>query len=632
MSVGPDHESSLSPAELKRAWSYVTWAGLLGSTYFLFCIGGAPRIKYLTELGATATDFGLMAGLGAFVIVFQIASSILANSVARRKPPWMVITIAHRLLFLPVLLAPVLFDSAGARMAWIILFFFLHDMLAQMSGPIWLSWMADLVPKESMTRYWATRQRFILGANMIAIILLALGFDYFEKSGQVILGFTIVAIVGVAFGVSDILLFLGVPEPPNERPATKNWFAQLTQPLRDRAFRPYLYFIGFYHFACFLCGPFFGLFQIEELEMSVRTVQLLGTAGAVGVVISSRFWGLLCDTYGYRPALQMIAAAKAITPFLFILTPKYPAVAIPLMALLIFIDGVLNSGFGLAMQGVLMRSTPRQNRSMYIAATNFFAVGVMAGIAPIMAGSMIDFVNTRVTIDVGVYHFNGYQLIFAISTLMLLLGGFTLASKIQEAGKVPFRVILRQCWSIDIFRVTRLVYRLQESKDEAQRVLSARKLGELGNPLAIGQLMASLADGSRSVRNAAADALGRIGVADAAEPLTRALFNPSSGIQPRAARALGRIGGADSLKALLANLKNQDTKTLIETIESLGRIGNHAAIVPLICLFHEVEDDSVRQRIVKALGRLGETPSVEVLSVLIGRRPIDEVGMIKYKT
>jgi len=621
----------LSSEEMRRSWRLVTWAGLLGSVYYLFCIGGAPRIKYLTELGATAFHFGLIAGLGAFAIVFQIASSILANRVPRRKPAWMLVAIAHRVLFLPVLLAPLLFESTGARIAWIIVFFLLHDMLAQMSGPIWLAWMADLVPRDSMTRYWAARQRFILGANLVAIILLAFGFDYFEKSGKVILGFTLVAVVGVMLGVTDILLFTGVPEPPNERPASKDWFEHLVQPLRDRAFRPYLKFIGYYHFAVFLAWPFFGLFQIESLQLSVRTVQLLGTAGAIGVVVSSRFWGLLCDAYGYRPALQMIASAKAVTPVLFMLTPKYPAVGIPILAVLIFFDGVLNSGFGLAMQGVLMRSTPRKNRAMYIAATNFFAVGIMAGIAPILSGRLIDFVNRHFTLSVGVYQFNGYLLVFALSAVFLVLGGFTLASKIQEVGKVPLGVIVRQCRSLDTFRVTRLVYRLQEASDDSDRTVAARRLGEKRNPLAIGQLIDSLQDASQSVRKAAADALGKIGVAEAAEPLARTLFDSRSGIQSRAARALGRIGGADSLKALLANLKNQDEKTLIETIDGLARIGDHAAIVPLICLFHEVESEPVRQRIVKALGRLGETPMVEVLAILLGRRPI-ELELIRYRT
>ncbi len=617
----------ISTADLRQAWRWVTWAGLLGSVYGLFCIGGAPRIKYLTELGATAFHFGLIAGLGAFAIVFQIASSILTNRVARRKPPWMVITISHRLLFLPVLLAPVLFDTTGGRLAWIILFFFLHDALAQMSGPIWLSWMADLVPRDSMTRYWATRQRFILAMNVVAMIILAFVFDHFERTGQIILGFTILAAVGVALGVTDILMFLPVPEPPNERSDERDLVKSIGEPLRDRGFRPFLYFIGYYHFAVFLVGPFFGLFMIEHLGLSVRTVQLLGIAGAIGVVVSSRFWGLLCDTYGYRPALQILAASKVLTPLLFLVAPRYPAVGIPLLAFVVFFDGLVNSGFGLAMQGVLLRSTPRRNRSMYIATANFFAVGLMAGIAPVLSGRLIDFVNRRFTLDLGVYVLSGYHVVFGLSVVMLL-GAYRLASRIQETGNVPLRVILGQFTRLDTLRVTRWIYRLQESDEEGDRVKAARRLGELRNPLAIGELINGLQDSSRKVRNAAADALGRIGLADATEPLARALFDPESGIQPRAARALGRIGGAGSLKALLNNLRNQDNKTLMETVDSLGRIGDSAAIVPLICLFHDVEDERVRKRIAAALGRLSETPSAEeVMGFLLDRRPLAQKAL-----
>jgi HEAT repeat protein len=108
-------------------------------------------------------------------------------------------------------------------------------------------------------------------------------------------------------------------------------------------------------------------------------------------------------------------------------------------------------------------------------------------------------------------------------------------------------------------------------------------------------------------------------MADAAEPLARALFDRDSGIHARAARALGRIGGPDSLRALLQNLRHGDPRVLRVTVDSLGRIGDAAAMVPLICLFHDYEDSALRERIAKALGRISTTESTdEVLAALTG--------------
>src|SRR5690606_33655059 len=153
---------------------------LLGAIYYILCVNGAPRIRFLTELNATALDFGLIAGLGAFAMSFQIVGSLLSNRLARRKYVWITVAICHRLAFVGVLLAPTLFEGERPRIWWIITAIFVHDAFAQTSVPLWLSWMADLVPRATMTRHWASRQLFITASTMIAMAIIAVTFHYFE--------------------------------------------------------------------------------------------------------------------------------------------------------------------------------------------------------------------------------------------------------------------------------------------------------------------------------------------------------------------------------------------------------------------------------------------------------------------
>ncbi|MFC1601849.1 hypothetical protein ACFL34_05815, partial [Candidatus Sumerlaeota bacterium] len=258
----------IPPAQMRRAWRTVTWAGLLGSSYYLLCIAGAPFIKFLTELKATAFDFGLIAGLGAFALALQLVGAVIGSRLTRRKPLWMVLVIAHRLLFLGVLLAPLLFVGERLRIWWIILFLFLHDALAQVTVPMFLSWMADLLPHETMTRHWASRQRFITLANVLLMIALAIGFHFFEVRGQVIGGFMIIAGIGIVLGVADILMFYWVPEPSNERAPSSGFKEILAQPLRDVEYRSFLIFVGYWHLGIFIAAPFMGLYMIDQLHFS----------------------------------------------------------------------------------------------------------------------------------------------------------------------------------------------------------------------------------------------------------------------------------------------------------------------------------------------------------------------------
>ncbi len=619
MSVEESH-NGISPAQMKRAWFFVTWAGFLGGSYFLINIQGAPRIKFLTELGATAFDFGLIQLLVSIALVFQILGSLLGNRVRHRKAVWMTIAIIHRLSFVAVALAPMFIAEPRWRMAWILFVLFFHDALAQTATPIWFSWMADLVPKESINRYWATRQRTINAATIIVMVAIAVGFSYFEIAGRVKLGFALLSLIGVGLGVMDILMFLWVPDIPHERVENTGWFETVLQPIKDAKFRPFLAFMGYWHFAVFAAQPFFGLYMIDRLGLTVMAVQLLATAGALGATLTSGYWGLVCDRYGYRPTLQFLSQAKALTPLAFLFMPvASPTVSTVLLSIVLFLDGVWNAGMALGLQGVLLRDTPRRNRTMYMAAANFIAIGIMASLSPLVAGYFISWLKSDLVLS-GLT-INSYQIVFFGSVALHALA-FPLAARIYEPGAAPLLTMARQAFSREAFRVPRLLSKFHESSQSSQRIGAIEGLGVLRSPMAIGDLIGALRDPDHGVREAAAEALGKIGASEAAEALGNALFDPSSGVQSPAARALGRIGGADSLKPLLKGLSNQGPVVLGEVIDALVRIGDDVAVLPLVCLFNEVQDESTRVRIAWALAQLNQLETAdEVMPLLIARTP-----------
>lgn len=609
------------------SWRIVTWAGLLGSVYYILCVTGVPRIKFLTELGATAFDFGLITALGAFALVFQLLGGMLANRLHTRKRLWILLAVLHRSAFLGVAIAPFLPVEPRLRVLIIVAVLFVHDALAQTSVPLWLSWMADLVPQESITRHWANRQRFITLANIAVMIGVALGFHGFEVNGNIVGGYVLLAVAGVVLGVIDILMFAWVVEPLNERIEQVAWRSVVAQPFRDPQYRPFLWFMGYWHFALFFAAPFFGLYMVDFLALSVLTVQLLGAVGVLGVAVSSRFWGILGDTYGYRPLLQLLSVGKAFTPLMFLVTPAATSATVPILALVMFVDGVLNSGLMLTFQGVMLKNTPRRNRTMYIAATNFLALGLMAGIVPVAAGQCIDWLNAPPRPHWGWYELSGYHAAFAAS-FVLQIPAYWVAGRVYETKMIPARTVLAELVSPTAYTVTRLVYRLQHAADAQVRLDAAEVLGRLRRPLAIVELIHRLQDPDRHVREAAAEALGNIGMAEASQPLAQALFDSESGIQGSAAQALGRIGGVDSLRALLAGLRRQPAGTLRASIDALVRIGDDAAILPLICLFHDLDDEVIRRDIADGLAKLTRSDSLEdVLQLLHGRRPPDQINV-----
>lgn len=610
--------TALDAREFRRVWRIVTIAGLLGTAYLSLCVWGVPRVKFLRAMGATPFHFGLIAALAAAALGFQVFSGLWAARLRRRKRTWMILALLHRGAFALVLLSAAPFFPAPWRVWWIIAAFFVHDAFMHLSAPIWLAWMSDLMPEGSQNRHWGGRQRLVSLVNVIVWLVVAFGYHEFERRGMVVVGFAAIATVGLVLGFIEILMFLSVPDPELEVERPQPMLRSILAPLRDRDFRPFLRYSTVLHLAVLSGASFYALYMVEVLGLSSRDSQFAIAAYFLGMLIGSRLFGLLCDIYGKRPVLAFATFGRMSTALALALAPAAYGPAFVVALIGFFIDGVAAVGLLLAFQGLLLQATPRRSRAMYIAAANFFTVGIAGAIGPLAAGWFIDRAQ-NLSWAIGAWQLGPYQAVFLVCAAGTAGAGL-LAMRVSDPGSVPLRRMLSHIFRTNPLRVASALHDLQESDNERRRVRAARILGAMRTPLGITGLIGALEDASRPVRRAAANALGKIGMGEAARPLTRALCNPESQIQLPAARALARIGDFDSRKALMENLRNLEPRVLERTIESLGKMGDTSAIAPLICLFREVEDEGVREKISDALALLGEKRLTDELFEIMVRR------------
>ena len=129
----------------------------------------------------------------------------------------------------------------------------------------------------------------------------------------------------------------------------------------------------------------------------------------------------------------------------------------------------------------------------------------------------------------------------------------------------------------------------------------ARTLGQLGNPVAVGALTESLADGLAEATSGRPDPLGP-GVLFLHNDLTPCW-------RAGAAWALGRIGAPEASPALLAVLANLENApdTRHAAAVALGRIATPAQLPVLRELAARVPEVSVRQALLKACARLEQS-------------------------
>ena len=603
------------PGELRRIWRTVTWAGVLGTVYAQIQTS-TPRARFLVQMGFAPFHFAVLETLNAVSLTMQIVSGYLANMVPRRKPLWIALIIASRLLLTLVILSPIFIVNESMRIWFILAVLFAQRSMVHLGTPMWLSWIADLVPKRSLGRHWASRQRLTSIARMVFSFTIAGAFLWFDLESRIVVVFGVMVVFAVALGVMDALMFVTVPEPTTERARGANPLKTLLEPIRDPKFRPFLVFLCIWKLAIAFFFPFVQVYMLEHVGLEVGLVQSMVAVGTVGMLASVRLWGLLSDTYGHRTVILLVISGRFIHVLSLFFCPLSHQVAIPLLFAATFVEGVCMAGVMVSFQTARMQLSPRRNRTMYIGAVNLLSMGVAGGIGAFGASFIVKHFQ-GFHWNVGPYSFVAMHIAFLVSIALRLVAVWA-AWRIPQPFAFPLRDVGRHVLHRHILSVLRAVNELADSPEPSKRIHAARRLGALRSALAFRELIAALKDPVRGVRHAAADALGRIGLDPATKPLGRALADPESGIQQRAAQALGRIGGAESAHAILDTLDTLDGENLISGIQALGRIGDAAALAPLIRIYQQTPDRRTRREATSALAAIcgAETPEsiIELLS------------------
>ena len=587
--------------QLRRAWRIVMLAGVLGSCYLVF-VAGAPRTGFLRALGFGPKEFGITTGLTSIAMLAQFFSGILATRLSRFRKTWTFILSAARLMVILLLASPIITANMPAALRVMIIcgIIFCSDLLNQMSTPLWTAWMSELVPPDQINRQWAVRQRMTMIGSLSSMVIVALAFHWFETHNMVIGGFTIIATIGIVLGMTDITLHQWVPNPTKPishlggdsfGAVLRHSLGKLMEPIRNTRYRPFLRYMMLYMLAQAFATPFYGIFVLSELKLSIMELQLLNSLGTIAIIIFAQQLGFLCDKLGLRSMLTLSTILKFTTPLLFIIAPTgNHTIACIIVGILMFTDGVLGSAWVLATGGYVLKYTPRENRAMYVAASNILSWGLVMGLMPIVAGSMIELVQKWGPWNIGLYSFGGYHVSFLIS-IVLTLCTAGIAASVRDPGAVTVRELWHRIVDTKTWIAMRAATTLHESKDLQKRIAAAIRLGELHSPLGARELLRACDDSSPELRKAALHALEQIG---SKTEITQEL-----------------------LSRALTHSKSREAR--ITNIELIGRVGDATALVPLLSLWQDIArtDHEMRKAVASTLSRLsGGSGTQAVITML----------------
>jgi MFS family permease len=248
-------------------------------------------------------------------------------------------------------------------------------------------------------------------------------------------------LAGTLAGYLGCVYLARIPEP-RMIPGTLGSVREvIAAPFRDSRFRRLLSFVGLWTFAANLAAPFFAVYLLEHLGLSVGWVLGLSVFSQVAHALSLRLWGRMAERRSNRVVLACACPAFLLSVALWPISslPIGPVGLGGLLVLIHALAGVSTAGVNLCAGNLALKEAPKGKGTAYLAGNGLVA-GVAATLAPLLAGIASDGLQASgASLAFLGLVLSDLDFVFLVGALLGLLAMASLA-RVEEAGEPQERI------------------------------------------------------------------------------------------------------------------------------------------------------------------------------------------------
>jgi hypothetical protein len=179
----------------------------------------------------------------------------------------------------------------------------------------------DIIPHDEHGKFWGRRSAWIALANLVVLIPIGYVMDRVHGGD----GFTALLVlfgIGTVLGLADVWIHKTIPEPPMGAAKETSFWKELAAPLRDREYRPWLWFTTVWSFGVMLGAALAWVYMVDEL--GIRKAFLGGSISVIVIpmlasAMAGRWLGQLVDRHGVRKTLWWAHWVWATLPLFWIM-------------------------------------------------------------------------------------------------------------------------------------------------------------------------------------------------------------------------------------------------------------------------------------------------------------------------
>jgi MFS family permease len=353
--------------------------------------GGVLVTNFLMDLGASTVQIGLVASIPLAANLLQPLGAYFSERMTSRHWYCFWIYVPARLLWLVLALGIGLLSQgvidAQMLIDWTLAIAVLSYGVGALGSAAWLSWMAVLVPRRLRGRYFSLRNSASNLTSLVSVPLAGTAIAIFP--GGSVQGFGIALVLAMLFGLVSLLFqnFMADVNPqlqqalaePDRRiekrePAhdtSKAIQAAIEAPGKEDSkskidFWMFLIYYSGWMFAFSLSAPFFNLYMLDNLNLSISQVTLYSSLMAGANLALLTTWGWLADRFGNSLLLLGGGLVAALTPLLWLFVSTGDLSVWLWLPLLHIIMGGSISAIELCANNLQIGVSPIQNQSSYL--------------------------------------------------------------------------------------------------------------------------------------------------------------------------------------------------------------------------------------------------------------------------
>ncbi len=262
-------------------------------------VQGAFLARISTSLGISDGLTGIISSIISLGCLFQLFSIFIR--IGKKKTLVVIMSIVNQLLFAFLYAIPILDIDSSVKPAIFVTVIISAYIIYNVIQPKKIVWLMSLVSDRKRGKFTAVKEIISLIAGIIYPIIMGNVVDSYTQKGDLNGAFLICGCTMLSLTLLHTLTLVLSPEPDTSSHIDRK--TDFGAVFKNKKVISVAILFVFWNIAHYLSFPFYGTFQVNDLEFSMTKAQILAALGSLSRIVFLPIFGAYADKKGFAKTL-----------------------------------------------------------------------------------------------------------------------------------------------------------------------------------------------------------------------------------------------------------------------------------------------------------------------------------------